>query len=504
MKFPRSAGVIVHPTSFPASYGIGDFGPASKYFIDVLQDMNQTIWQVLPLSPVGYGNSPYASYSAFAGNAYLLSPDILHKKGLLTSEELNEARLPMSTSIDYERVYNLKEKMLRAASARFYLELDSDTKRRLELFKKKNKHWLNDYSLFMVLSAQNERKPWNQWDTDLATRDRSALASARKKYKDEIRYHIWLQFEFYNQWMALKEYANIRGVRVIGDIPIFVNHNSADVWANPQYFAVDEHGNRRLVSGVPPDYFSSTGQLWGNPLYKWDEIKKDGYSWWIDRFNQMFELFDAIRVDHFRGFESHWEVPAADMTAEKGNWVKGPGADLFNTIRKKLGELPIIAEDLGFVTPEVEKLRDQFGFPGMKILHFAFDADPGNGFLPHNYTPNSVVYTGTHDNDTTIGWYNSAPELDRHCLRVYTRSDCSEPNWELIRLAMLSVADQAIFPLQDYMNLNSEHRMNTPGTVGNNWEWRFTPEMLNHVDRNRIRALVHMSNRFSVSESHSR
>jgi len=502
MRFPRSSGVIVHPTSFPGSFGIGDFGSESRYFIDVLQDMKQTIWQVLPLSPVGYGNSPYASYSAFAGNAYLLSPDILHEKGLLTTAELHEAKLPLSTVVDFERVYDAKEKMLRTAAACFYSETDREMEERLELFKKNNGHWLNDYSLFMVLSAQNVRRPWNEWEKKLAARDTSTLAAARKKYKDEIRYHIWLQYEFHNQWMALKEYANNKGVRVIGDIPIFVDHNSADVWANPRYFAVDEYGNRRLVSGVPPDYFSSTGQLWGNPLYDWDEIKKDGYSWWIDRFHQMFHLFDAIRVDHFRGFESYWQVPAAEMTAENGTWVKGPGADLFKTIRRELGELPIIAEDLGFVTPAVEKLRDQFRFPGMKILHFAFDDDPRNSFLPHNYTPNSVVYTGTHDNDTTIGWYSNAPEQDRHCLREYTRSDGIEPNWELIRLAMLSVADQAIFPLQDYMNLDSEHRMNTPGTVGRNWEWRFTHEMLDHLDRDRIRALVQMSNRFNTVESH--
>jgi 4-alpha-glucanotransferase len=274
-----------------------------------------------------------------------------------------------------------------------------------------------------------------------------------------------------------------------------VDHNSADVWANPKYFEVDQEGNRKLVAGVPPDYFSATGQLWGNPLYKWDVLEKDGYSWWLKRFRQMFDLFDAIRVDHFRGFDAYWAVPASEKTAENGEWVDGPGDKLFKTIKRKLGELPIIAEDLGVVTPEVEKLRDDFEFPGMKILQFAFDSDETNVFLPHNYTQNCVVYTGTHDNDTTIGWYHTAPEEEKHRAREYTRSDGSEIQWDLIRLGMLSVADQAIFPLQDFMNLDTKHRMNTPGTVGENWEWRYTPEMLKKVDSDRIRHLIKMSNR---------
>ena len=282
---------------------------------------------------------------------------------------------------------------------------------------------------------------------------------------------------------------------MIGDIPIFVDHNSADVWANSRYFEVDEKGDRVKVAGVPPDYFSETGQLWGNPLYKWKVLAKDGYGWWMERFQQMFDLFDAIRVDHFRGFDAYWEVPASEKTAENGKWVKGPGAKLFRTVRKTLGELPIIAEDLGFVTPSVEALRDTFAFPGMKILQFAFDSDASNVFLPHNFPQNSVVYTGTHDNDTTIGWYLTAPEIERHRVRLYTRSDGSTIHWELIRLAMLSVADQAIVPLQDFMNLDGSHRMNLPGTVGNNWLWRYTPDMLAQVDRGHIRFLIEQGNR---------
>jgi 4-alpha-glucanotransferase len=495
MRFPRSCGVLVHPTSFPAPYGIGDFGPEARAFIDFLSKTDQTVWQVLPLSPVGYGNSPYASYSAFAGNEYLISPDILHDKGLLTTDEIQESRIPVHTSTEYDRSYDLKDRLLHIASGRFYDQQKSRGEKQFNQFKKENGHWLDDYVLFTVLSKQYDRKSWNKWDPGTAQRDPAVLKKKRKEFETEIRHEIWLQFEFHNQWMELKKYANESGIRIIGDIPIFVDHNSADVWANPEYFAVDGHGNREIVAGVPPDYFSETGQLWGNPVYKWDILKKDGYQWWINRFHQMFHLFDAIRVDHFRGFESSWQVSATEETAVKGNWIKGPGKDLFVTIRKELGEVPIIAEDLGCITPEVNKLRDHFEFPGMKILQFAFGSDAGNSFLPHNYGQNSVVYTGTHDNDTTIGWYKTAPEKEQHFLRIYTRSDCSEPHWELIRLAMLSVSDQAIFPLQDYMNLDTDHRMNIPGTVGNNWEWRYTTTMLNRIDRDRIRDLIQLGNR---------
>lgn len=495
MRFPRSCGVLVHPTSFPALYGMGDFGPAARTFIDFLNETDQSIWQVLPLSPVGYGNSPYASYSAFAGNEYLISPDILFKKELLTEDEIQNSQIPVQTSTVFDHAYAVKNQLLHAAAKRFYDRLNSGTEKQLRKFRKKNSHWLDDYVLFSVLSKQHGRTPWNKWEPQIVRKDQDTLKDKREEFKPEIQHEIWLQFEFHNQWMDLKKYANNRGIRVIGDIPIFVDHNSADVWANPEYFAVDDHGDRQWVAGVPPDYFSETGQLWGNPVYKWDILKNEGYQWWIDRFYQMFHLFDAIRVDHFRGFESSWQVSASEKTAVNGTWVKGPGKNLFLTIRKELGKLPIIAEDLGFITPEVTNLRDKFQFPGMKILQFAFDSDSENSFLPHNYEQNSVVYTGTHDNDTTIGWYHSAPEKEQDFLRTYTRSDGSEPHWELVRLGMLSVADQAIFPLQDYMNLGTDHRMNTPGTVGKNWEWRYTPEMLKEINQDHIRYLIELSNR---------
>jgi 4-alpha-glucanotransferase len=495
MRFPRSCGTLLHPTSFPSKYGMGDLGNEAREFIDFLVRTDQTIWQVLPLSPTGYGNSPYASYSAFAGNHYLISLDKLVEKGLLKSGEVKKAELPVKTIAEYEKSYAVKEKLYQKAFERFHEDLKPEDKSSLEKFSKENQHWLDDYILFMAALKEHGRKPWNQWESGLAQRKTKALTSFKKEHKREIEYQRWLQFEFFTQWYELKSYANELGVRVIGDIPIFVDHNSSDVWSNPKYFAVDKKGNRELVAGVPPDYFSETGQLWGNPLYKWNELEKDGFSWWVDRFRQMFELCDAIRVDHFRGFDAYWEVHADEETAINGRWVKAPGKKLFKTIKKELGELPIIAEDLGVMTPAVEDLRDSFGFPGMKILQFAFDSDSTNSFLPHNYPQNCVAYTGTHDNDTTIGWYNQAPEIERHRMREYTKSDGSEPEWELIRLGMLSVADQAIFPLQDFMGLDATHRMNLPGTVGDNWLWRYTAQMLNEIDEDRLRALIEMGNR---------
>ena len=495
MRFPRSCGILVHPSSFPSKYGMGDFGLEAKQFINFLVETDQSIWQVLPLGPTGFGDSPYASYSAFAGNHYFISLDTLVEKGLLKSNEVAEAEMPITTKADYATSYSKKEVLYKIASERFYKNITKNEERSLRKFCKENQFWLDDYCLFIASSIQNSRNVWNQWTLELVQRDPVAMAKFRKQQSEEIKYQTWLQYEFFNQWYALKEYANSRGIRVIGDIPIFVDHNSADVWAHQQYFEVDKQGNRKLVAGVPPDYFSETGQLWGNPLYKWDVLEKDGYSWWVERFRQMFELYDAIRVDHFRGFDAYWQVDAKEKTAIKGDWISGPGKKLFKKIKEELGELPIIAEDLGVMTPSVEELRDSFQFPGMKILQFAFGSDSKNSFLPHNYNQNCVVYTGTHDNDTTIGWFHSAPEIERHRAREYSLSDDHDIQWALIRLAMLSVADQAIFPLQDYMNLDGTHRMNLPGTVENNWNWRYTPEMLNSVDKNRMKHLVSLSNR---------
>ncbi len=501
MRFPRSCGTLVHPTSFPGKYGIGDFGYEARTFIDFLEQTNQTIWQVLPLTPTGYGNSPYASYSAFAGNAYLISPDILIEKGLLTKSEAAAAYLESGVTVDYESAFKNKDKLFSIACDRFYVNLDKEEEEKFELFKNDNKQWLEDYSLFMACGQHHGMQPWNTWEPEIAQRKPAALKKYRKKYANDIRKINWLQYEFSNQWNALKKYANDRRVRVVGDIPIFVDHNSADVWANTKYFAVDKNGNRTLVAGVPPDYFSETGQLWGNPQYNWDALEKDGFSWWVARFKHMFSQCDAIRVDHFRGFDAYWQVDAKEKTAINGKWVHGPGEKLFDTILRECGELPIIAEDLGFVTEGVEKLRDKYAFPGMKIIQFAFDSDSTNSFLPHNYPQNSVAYSGTHDNDTSIGWYNAAPEKEKHNVRTYTRSDGFSINWEFVRLGMLSVADQAIFPLQDFMNLDGEHRMNFPGTSSGNWLWRYTSEMLNHVDRHKISNLIILGNRAAIEKS---
>ncbi len=495
MRFPRSCGTLVHPTSFPGKYGIGDFGNEARTFIDFLERTNQTIWQVLPLTPTGYGNSPYASFSAFAGNPYLISPDILVQKELLSSKEADTAILPSGFEVQYDEAFVKKDGLFKLACDRFYKNLSKEEEKKFNKFKNNNKHWLDDYVLFMACSLHFEKQPWNTWEKEIAQRKPEAIKKYKKKFKSEIELQYWMQYEFDNQWMNLKQYANDRKVRVVGDIPIFVDHNSADVWANPKYFEVDELGNRVLVAGVPPDYFSETGQLWGNPQYNWKELEKDGFSWWVDRFKHMFSTCDAIRVDHFRGFDAYWEVKATEKTAINGEWVEGPGEKLFDTILQECGELPIIAEDLGFVTEGVEKLRDKYAFPGMKIIQFAFDADSKNAFLPHNYPQNSVVYTGTHDNDTTIGWYEKAPEVEKHRARTYTRSDGSNISWELIRLGMMSVSDQAVFPLQDFMNLDGKYRMNFPGTSSDNWLWRYKNEQYSLIDEASICSLIELSNR---------
>lgn len=496
MRFSRACGTLVHPTSFPSKYGIGDLGAEAREFLRFLTETKQSIWQILPLGPIGYGNSPYASYSAFAGNPYLISPDILIEKGLLTKDEASTAILPTSTRVDYDTVMANKSALFEKAYQRYEEKNGKAGGKDLKSFARKNAFWLKDYCLFTACSEHYDRKPWNKWDEDIARRKPAAIKKAEKDLADRIRYHRWLQFEFYNQWLSLKETANKNGITIIGDIPIFVDHNSADCWAHSKYFEVDETGNRILVAGVPPDYFSATGQLWGNPLYKWKELKKDGYLWWIKRFEQMLVMVDAIRVDHFRGFDAYWEIKAEAKTAEHGRWVKGPGTDLFDVILKQLGELPIIAEDLGVITSDVIHLRDKYDFPGMKILQFAWSDNAGNSFIPHNYnTSNCVVYTGTHDNDTSRGWYDSATDLEKHRLREYVRSACEKPEAELIRLAMTSCANQAIFPLQDLMGLGTEHRMNLPGTVENNWMWRYTPEMLAMIDKEGIRYLVDLTNR---------
>lgn len=496
MELKRACGTLVHPTSFPTEFGIGDLGPSARDFIHFLVDTNQSLWQILPLTPTGYGNSPYAGYSAFAGNHHLISPEVLFQKGLLTKDELASAKLPAGVKVYYEEAFRRKRTLFEKAATRFYNSDNNTLRTRFRNFKEDNTYWLDDYCLFMALFEENGLRPWNQWKEGVRKRKKRSLDQARKQLSAVVDLHYWLQFEFFEQWMDLKRFANLNDILVIGDIPIFVDHNSSDVWAHSEFFAVDENGNRTLVAGVPPDYFSETGQLWGNPLYKWSALEEDGYLWWIERFKQMLTLTDTIRLDHFRGFDAYWEIPAQEKTAQKGRWVKGPGAKLFDCVFKALKELPIIAEDLGVVTPGVVALRDRYNFPGMKILQFAFNDNAGNGFLPHNYSsPHCVVYTGTHDNDTTIGWYESGTELEKHRAREYTFTDGSAINWALIKVAMMSIGLWSVIPMQDFMNLDTKHRMNLPGTVGNNWDWRYTKDMLDAVDRERIKQLVSITNR---------
>jgi 4-alpha-glucanotransferase len=397
--------------------------------------------------------------------------------------------------VDYKAVIGFKMPLLKRAFENFNgLEKD------FLAFCDHHAAWLDDYTLFMALKEAHHGAPWSEWETPLAKREQKALEAWRAKLGDTILFHKFQQFLFFRQWMALKAYANERGIRIVGDIPIFVAYESADVWANPELFQLDEHGRPKVVAGVPPDYFSPTGQLWGNPLYRWDAIARRGYAWWIERLRVALELVDIIRLDHFRGFEAFWEVPAWEETAINGRWVKGPGADFFSAVEGALGELPIIAEDLGFITPEVEALRDTFGFPGMRVLQFAFDSDASNPHLPHNYPRNCVVYTGTHDNDTTIGWFRSAPERVRAAVLKYTGTDGSEINWDLIRLAFSSVADLAIVPLQDVLGLGSEGRMNTPGKAGGNWEWRYAPGALTDEIGAKLAEMTRIYGRYSFDE----
>ncbi|ADI13740.1 4-alpha-glucanotransferase [Truepera radiovictrix] len=468
----RAAGLLLHPTSLPGGHGIGDLGAAAYRWVDFLAAAEQHLWQVLPLGPTGYGDSPYQSFSAFAGNPYLISLDKLVEAGLLAASALADAPAFPEGRVDYGQVIPFKLELLSRAFEHFRAHASPSQEASFERFCEAQRYWLDDYARFMALKDHHDGRPWNAWDEDLRTRKKRALARFEAEHEDAVlRYKVW-QWMFYEQWFALRLYANEKGIKIIGDIPIFIAFDSADAWANPELFYFDKAGNPEVVAGVPPDYFSATGQRWGNPLYRWKKMEKRGFAWWIARFRSSLDFYDLIRVDHFRGFESYWEIPAEEPTAERGRWVKGPGQALFDALKAALGELPIIAEDLGIITPEVEKLRDDNALPGMKVLQFAFAADGADPYLPHNYTRNCVVYTGTHDNDTTLGWYRSAPEAERDFVRRYLGRDDSAVPWELIRLAYGSVAKYAIIPLQDVLSLGSEARMNTPGAAQGNWSWR--------------------------------
>jgi 4-alpha-glucanotransferase len=470
MRPGRSAGLLLHPTSLPGPFGIGDLGPAAFAWIDALVRAKQSWWQILPLGVTGYGDSPYQCYSAFAGNPVLISPELLVRDGLLVKADLDALRFEPG-SVDYTKVIPTKAAMLDKAWNQFRGGAAPTLRGPFDKFVHQNESWLADFATYMALKDAHGGETWQKWPAPLRLRQAAALANARTQHADRIGRHQFLQFLFLRQWSALKEYARAKGVKVIGDAPIFVAGDSADVWANPELFLLDKTGRQTVDAGVPPDYFSATGQLWGNPIYDWAALKKTGYVWWIARLKMNLTQVDLVRLDHFRGFAAAWHVPSGSATAVLGKWVPGPGADLFHAVKKALGGLPLIAEDLGMITKDVDDLRDSFGLPGMRILQFAF-SDPNNKYLPHNYDYNSVAYTGTHDNDTTRGWYANLNETDRDFVRRYVARDGSDVAWDMIRLAWGSTADLAIAPMQDVLDLGTDARMNTPSKPDGNWRWR--------------------------------
>ena len=495
--FERSSGILFHPTSLPGKYGIGTLGKEAYAFIDFLKKSRQKLWQIFPLGPTGYGDSPYQSFSSFAGNPYLIDFDLLIEAHLLSEEDLRDVFFGDNEEyIDYGAIYNQKYPLLRKAYENFKSSDNHEMRENLEHFKRENASWLNDYSLYISLKNHFNGLPWNEWAHDIKNREHGAMEHYKNELADDIEYHNFIQFLFFKQWGDVKRYANENGIKIIGDIPIFVAADSSDAWANPEIFLFDEERKPVKVAGVPPDYFSATGQLWGNPLYNWQKLKETNYSWWVERVRANLSTCDIIRIDHFRGFEAYWAVPYGDDTAINGQWEPGPGIDLFNAIKSQLGELPIIAEDLGLMTQGVIDLREATGFPGMKILGFAFDSGEENDYLPHTYTKNCVVYTGTHDNDTLIGWFQKAKEEDRQFARDYlnSRSD-DEIHWNAIRGAWSSVANMAISPVQDFLGLGSEARINTPGVAAGNWQWRLRHGVLTDKLAERIAKLTRVYSR---------
>lgn len=499
MTFQRSSGILLHPTSLPGPYGIGDLGPQAFRFVDFLADSNTRLWQVLPLGPTGYGDSPYQCFSPFAGNPYLVSPDFLLRDDYLHPNDLIEKTNFPAHKVDFGRIIPWKLNLLERAYLRFNADPARD-RGPFERFCADESHWLDDFALFMALKESNGGGAWDGWPAPLRTREPSALAQARVDLADSIQRFKFYQFLFFQQWNALRAHANSRGVKIIGDIPIFVAYDSADAWTNPELFFFDADGRPTVVAGVPPDGFSPTGQLWGNPLYNWPKHKETGFAWWLARFRAMLAQVDIIRLDHFRGFAGYYEIPAGDKTAEHGRWMPALGEELFAAMKQSLGELPILAEDLGVITDDVVALRDGNGFPGMKILQFGFSG-PDNPFLPHHYPENCVVYTGVHDNDTTRGWYEGASsEQEREFALRYlglkaTKNMGRDFPAHLIRAAWSSVALFALAPMQDFLALGGEARFNYPSRLGGNWDWRMDASALTDELRDRIRELNYLYQR---------
>ena len=490
----RTAGVLLHPTSLPGPYGIGDLGDALLTFLDWAKQAGVRIWQVLPLNTPGYGNSPYGCLSSYAGNPLLISPQRLLEERLLPADAIDGLPELPGGSVDFERVAEVKSALLRQSFAHFNGGATKEQREALASFAGQNT-WLPDWTLYASLKQRHGGAPWTSWPSALVVRDAAAMAAARSELADEICFHEYVQWLFFKQWAAVREAANERGIRIMGDVPIYVAADSADVWANREIFQLDEQGQPDVVAGVPPDYFSETGQRWGNPLYRWDLLHATNYAWWVSRFRAALRFADVLRVDHFRGFAAYWEIPANEPTAIKGRWMPGPGLPLFHAIREALGALPVVAEDLGHITPEVHELRKAIGVPGMKILQFAF-AQPDSPHLPHRYDPNTVVYTGTHDNDTARGWFDQSSDEERRLAEVYLGPCTAEElPWTLIRTAYTSVAETAIVPAQDILGLGNEARMNLPGEEKDNWSWRLAEGALTAELADKLRALAEVSGR---------
>ncbi|MFB6230908.1 MAG: 4-alpha-glucanotransferase [Salinibacter sp.] len=505
MASQRASGLLLHVSSLPSAYGIGDLGPAAFRFADFLARTNQRLWQMLPVNPVGPGASPYSSPSTFAGNPLLISPKLLVDADLLGEDDLAPLLELPEDRVDYARLVPRKRNVLRAAFRRFQAGTSTADTAQFRHFQEAQSAWLDEYALYAALKDTHDGAPWTEWRAPLAHRDPGALDHARETHAEAIEMHMFWQFLFHRQWSALQSYCHAHDIRLFGDLPIYVAHDSADVWAHQDLFRLDENGEASVVAGVPPDYFSPEGQLWGTPIYRWSRMEDRGFRWWTERLRHTFERFDLVRLDHFRGFEQYWQVPAHHDTATEGEWKDGPGAAFFETMRDELGDLPIIAEDLGIITEAVEALRDTFAFPGMAVLQFAFEGNPANEFLPHNYRRNLVAYTGTHDNNTTVGWWrgelsDEGRDFARSYLDLPDGGGGQEIHRHAVRAVMASVADRAVIPLQDIIGLGSEGRMNTPGTTKDNWAWRFTPDQISDEDEETLKTLTYLYGRASSYE----
>ena len=491
----RRNGMLLPIASLPSPYGIGGFSKEAYEFIDLLEETGQKLWQILPLGPTSYGDSPYQSFSTFAGNPYFIDLDTLVEKGWLTKEACEASDYGDNESyIDYGRIYNSRFVLLKQA----FLNSDVLSDEKFAEFCKANQHWLPDYALYMALKNQNDGKSWIEWEEEIRLRKPEAVEYYKKELKEECNFYEFLQYEFHEQWTKVKEYAHEKGIQIVGDVPIYVAFDSADTWANPELFQLDEKNRPLGVAGCPPDAFSATGQLWGNPLYNWAYHKKTGYDWWLKRIAYCFDLYDIVRIDHFRGFDEYYSIPYGDKTAVNGHWEKGPGMNLFDTVKEKLGELDIIAEDLGFLTESVFQLLKDSGYPGMKVLQFAFDPSEDSDYLTYKYQRNCVVYTGTHDNDTTAGWFEKLSDEDREVALRYMNSFYTpkeEQHWDLIALAMRSTADTCIIPVQDFLGLGSEARINMPSTLGDNWKWRMTKGAFSEELKEKIRRMTKLYGR---------